>query len=139
MREMIGFCGLDCEKCQARIATKNNDDKLRKQVADEWSKLNGILITPEMINCDGCRVNGVKTPFCDKLCTIRQCALKNEKRNVRRLLASQHLRQGCNDNCKQQRSVGKSKMQIIQSNLRRKIREKSFADFFIKHKILNEN
>lgn len=53
MRELIGFCGLDCEKCQARIATKNNDDKLRKQVADEWSKLNGILITPEMINCDG--------------------------------------------------------------------------------------
>ena len=27
MRELIGFCGLDCEKCQARIATKNNDDK----------------------------------------------------------------------------------------------------------------
>lgn len=79
MRELIGFCGLDCEKCQARIATKNNDDKLRKQVADEWSKLNGILITHEMINCDGCRVNGVKTPFCDKLCAIRQCALKNEK------------------------------------------------------------
>ena len=79
MRELIGFCGLDCEKCQARIATKNNDDKLRKQVADEWSKLNGILITPEMINCDGCRVNGVKTPFCDKLCTIQQCALKNGK------------------------------------------------------------
>ena len=76
---MIGFCGLDCEKCQARIATRNNDDKLRKQVADEWSKLNGILITPEMINCDGCRVNGVKTPFCDKLCTIRQCALKKGK------------------------------------------------------------
>lgn len=82
MREMIGFCGLDCEKCQARIATKNNDDKLRKQVADEWSKLNGILITPEMINCDGCRVNGVKTPFCDKLCTIRQCALKNKKKRA---------------------------------------------------------
>lgn len=82
MREMIGFCGLDCEKCQARIATKNNDDKLRKQVADEWSKLNGALITPEMINCDGCRVNGVKTPFCDKLCAIRQCHLKTEKKRA---------------------------------------------------------
>lgn len=29
-----------------------------------------------MINCEGCRVDGVKTPFCDALCPIRQCALK---------------------------------------------------------------
>ena len=28
-----------------------------------------------MIRCDGCRVAGAKTVFCDSLCPIRQCAL----------------------------------------------------------------
>ena len=26
----IACCGLDCEKCDARLATINNDDKLKK-------------------------------------------------------------------------------------------------------------
>ena len=29
-----------------------------------------------MINCVGCRIDGVKTPYCDSLCPIRQCAPK---------------------------------------------------------------
>ena len=28
----------------------------------------------EMINCVGCRINGVKSPFCDSICPIRKCA-----------------------------------------------------------------
>lgn len=28
-----------------------------------------------MINCAGCRIDGVKTPYCDSLFPIRQCAL----------------------------------------------------------------
>lgn len=78
MKELIGFCGLDCEMCEARIATLNNDDGLRRKVAAEWSALNGVEITPEMINCEGCRVDGRKTVFCDSLCRIRQCALKKK-------------------------------------------------------------
>ena len=31
-----------------------------------------------MINCTGCRVDGVKTIFCDSICQIRQCALVKE-------------------------------------------------------------
>ena len=75
MDSLIAYCGLDCAKCEARIATITNDNKLRAEVAKKWSELNGIEITPEMINCEGCRVDGVKTIFCDKLCEIRQCAL----------------------------------------------------------------
>ena len=75
MKGLIAFCGLDCEKCDAFIATKNNDDGLREKTAKYWSELNGVEITPEMINCEGCRVNGVKTVYCDSLCPIRQCAL----------------------------------------------------------------
>ncbi len=75
MKTMIAYCGLDCEKCEARIATVNNDDALRVKVAKEWSELNKVEITPEMINCDGCRVDGAKTPFCAHLCPIRRCAV----------------------------------------------------------------
>ena len=53
----------------------NDDDALREKVAALWSELNGVEIKPEMINCVGCRVDGVKTPYCESLCPIRQCAL----------------------------------------------------------------
>jgi hypothetical protein len=53
----------------------NNDDALRQRVAREWSELNGVEITAEMINCLGCRIDGVKTPYCESLCPIRQCAM----------------------------------------------------------------
>lgn len=75
MKNNIAYCGLNCEACEARIATINNDDKLRDEVAKKWSAMNGVTITPEMINCVGCRGNGVKTPYCESLCPIRQCAI----------------------------------------------------------------
>ena len=53
----------------------NNDEALCRRVAALWSELNGVEITPEMINCVGCRVDGVKTPYCEALCPIRRCAL----------------------------------------------------------------
>jgi hypothetical protein len=76
MNNMIAFCGLDCEKCDAYIATKNDDQALREKTAKLWSELNNAPILPEHINCDGCRANGRKTVFCESLCNIRQCALK---------------------------------------------------------------
>ena len=73
MNQLIACCGLDCEKCDARIATITNDDTLREKTAALWTELNGVTITPEMINCTGCRVKGAKTPFCDSLCQIHNC------------------------------------------------------------------
>ena len=73
MDKLTACCGLDCEKCDARTATLTNDDALRERTAALWTKLNGVTITPEMINCTGCRTEGAKTPFCDRLCPIRGC------------------------------------------------------------------
>ena len=78
MKEMIAFCGLDCEKCEARIATINDDNNLRKKVADKWSKLNNIEILPEHINCLGCRGEGPKTYYCSDLCEIRKCVMSKK-------------------------------------------------------------
>ena len=75
MKDLIAYCGLDCERCEARTATLHDDNALREKVAKHWSELNGVEITPAMINCAGCRVDGVKTPYCDSICPIRQCAV----------------------------------------------------------------
>ena len=75
MNDYIAFCGLNCETCEARLATVANDEALRRKVAKEWSELNGVLITPEMINCFGCRKDGAKTLYCESLCPIRRCAI----------------------------------------------------------------
>lgn len=76
MNKMIAYCGLDCEKCDAYLATINDDQALRQKTAKLWAELNNAPILPEHINCEGCRVEGIKTVFCDSMCGIRQCALR---------------------------------------------------------------
>lgn len=46
MKERIGFCGLDCEKCDAYIATVNDDQALREKTAKLWAELNNAPILP---------------------------------------------------------------------------------------------
>ena len=76
MKDMIAYCGLDCEKCDAYLATKNDDQMLREKTARLWAELNHAPILPEHINCQGCRAEGIKTVFCDSLCAVRRCARK---------------------------------------------------------------
>ncbi len=72
-KRFIAYCGLNCEQCDARLATVTHDEELRAKVAKEWSEMNGIEITPDMLHCVGCRISGVKTPYCESLCPIRKC------------------------------------------------------------------
>ena len=44
MKKMIAYCGLDCEKCDAYIATINDNQELRKKTAKLWAELNLSLI-----------------------------------------------------------------------------------------------
>ena len=66
MKTMIAYCGLDCEKCDAYLATIHDDRALREKTAKLWSELNQITILPD----------GRKTVYCDQLCQIRRCAMK---------------------------------------------------------------
>lgn len=75
MNNLIAYCGLDCGECDAYIATRNNDQALRERTARLWSELNGTTILPEHINCQGCRMDGAKTVFCEQMCQIRPCAM----------------------------------------------------------------
>jgi hypothetical protein len=73
MEKLISCCGLDCATCDARIATIENNDELRKATAANWTKMfNSPEIPFESINCTGCRMEGVKFSYCES-CNIRKC------------------------------------------------------------------
>lgn len=74
MRPNIAYCGLDCEQCDAYIATLHDDQALREKTAKLWAELNHAPILPEHIHCQGCRADGAKTVFCEQLCAVRRCA-----------------------------------------------------------------
>ena len=74
MEKLISCCGLNCASCEARIATLANDDELRRQTAEKWRVMyNSPDITPEMINCTGCREEGAKIGHWAE-CGMRACA-----------------------------------------------------------------
>jgi hypothetical protein len=54
MGKMVAFCGLVCTDCKAFIATQEDDEAERRNVAEAWSKAFGKDIKPEEIDCDGC-------------------------------------------------------------------------------------
>jgi hypothetical protein len=78
---MIAFCGLNCTKCDAFIATANNDNVLRAKVAKEWTGAYNIQINPEYINCTGCHSTGIKVHYCENICEIRKCATSRKIEN----------------------------------------------------------
>lgn len=78
MKNRIAYCGLDCQKCDAYIATVNDDLILKEKTAELWSKLNNANISSDMINCMGCKSDGIKSMYCKYLCEIRKCAKVND-------------------------------------------------------------
>ena len=75
MKNLIACCGIDCENCDARIATISNDNALREETAKKWSVMyDAPDFTAESINCLGCRVDGVRIAHCND-CEIRNCVI----------------------------------------------------------------
>jgi hypothetical protein len=73
MNKLIACCGLDCESCEARIATVHDDDRMRQTTVEKWSAMYSAQnLTLDMINCTGCREDGVKYNHCTD-CEIRKC------------------------------------------------------------------
>lgn len=81
MGKIIAFCGIDCSECKALIATRKNDNILRREIAEEWSKMFGHEIKPEEINCIGClTVDGPHINYCS-FCEIRKCGIEKGVKN----------------------------------------------------------
>jgi hypothetical protein len=73
MPEMIAYCGLDCNKCDAFIATREEDSERKKEMADRWTKSLNVEFRPEDIDCTGCMSDKI-SGWCTKVCKIRPCA-----------------------------------------------------------------
>jgi hypothetical protein len=78
--EMIAYCGLACHKCGAFLATINNDNEKRKEVAAAWSKLYNFVIKPEEVNCRGCLSHNTLFMHC-QVCAIRKCGQEKGVKN----------------------------------------------------------
>jgi len=78
---MIAYCGIDCSKCEAYLATQENNDTKRKEVAEKWSVQYNTAIRPEQINCNGCKSDGAKFFFADTMCEIRKCNIERANAN----------------------------------------------------------
>jgi hypothetical protein len=80
MKKIISYCGIVCSECAAYIATKNNDDNKKQEIAVQWSKQFGHDMKPEDVNCTGCTPSrGKKLNYC-AVCEIRKCG--REKKAV---------------------------------------------------------
>ena len=81
MNEMVSFCGLLCNECVAFIATKNDDDEKRAEVARLWSKQYNVDVKPEDINCDGCISDSERLFSHCRVCEIRKCGKEKDLQN----------------------------------------------------------
>lgn len=79
MNKIIACCGLECSSCDAYIATRNNDDNLRRKTAENWSKMYNANIEAKDINCLGCG-SEVLFSHCFE-CDIRKCNIDKSQEN----------------------------------------------------------
>ena len=75
---MIAVCGLLCNQCDAFIATWNDDDEKRAEVARRWSKRNHHNIELADINCLGCTSDSDCLFGRCRVCEIRKCAKEKQ-------------------------------------------------------------
>jgi hypothetical protein len=80
MEKMMAYCGLVCTDCKAYIATQQDDNELRRAVAEEWGKEYNYEFKIEDINCDGCTATGRLVGYCH-VCPIRSCGQEKEIEN----------------------------------------------------------
>lgn len=73
MTELIAPCGIDCQICDAYIATQTGDTALRQKLAENYLKNFGKEIPLDQLACDGCGEKGSHIGFC-AVCEIRACA-----------------------------------------------------------------
>jgi hypothetical protein len=82
MAEIIAYCGLVCNECPGYIATINDDDKKRSEVAKMWSEEYGGEMKTEDINCLGCTSGDeVLLDYAKNACAIRECGIEKDVEN----------------------------------------------------------
>lgn len=76
MKNTIAYCGLDFKKCNAYLATINNDQALRERTARLWSKLNSVSILSDTSTVKGAVQTGEN---CILRAAMRHSSMCHEK------------------------------------------------------------
>ncbi|MFA4986963.1 MAG: DUF3795 domain-containing protein [Candidatus Brocadiia bacterium] len=77
----MAYCGIECSKCEAYLATVANDDALRAKVAEKWGAQFNPDIKPADINCMGCTSTSEPVFQWCRMCPIRACATERKVPN----------------------------------------------------------
>ncbi len=79
MNQLIAFCGLDCAKCEAYIATQANDEAAQERLLAKWRvEYNSPTMTLAAVTCDGCTtVSGRAGGYCAE-CPVRACGRERQ-------------------------------------------------------------
>lgn len=78
---IVAYCGIPCSDCPAYIATRKNDDALRRETAKKWSEMFKADIKPQDINCDGCPTDSERIFNHCRVCEIRKCGREKKVKN----------------------------------------------------------
>jgi len=79
LEDIIAYCGINCSKCPAYVATQNNDIKAIKELSKKWST-ETMIFKPKDIYCDGCNAETRIFYWCTQ-CNIRICCKEKEIEN----------------------------------------------------------
>jgi len=73
---MIAYCGIKCSDCGILLATRDDKEESRREVAKTWSEKFRWNLKPEDINCDGCLSEGSRLFNYCETCGVRECAME---------------------------------------------------------------
>lgn len=73
---LVAYCGLDCSKCPAYIATQKDDQEGLAKTAADWSARFNVDVKPADVVCDGCATPSPKKASYCNICEIRNCAIE---------------------------------------------------------------
>ncbi len=75
MSSGLSYCGLNCARCPVYVASPEQR-RSRLGLAEQWSSLLKLDITPEQITCLGCQApEGPGIAICQD-CEVRRCGRK---------------------------------------------------------------
>lgn len=79
MERIIAYCGLVCNDCPIFIATRENNEQKKIELANQYTS-EEYKVTPDDINCTGCTSDSDIFKFCLE-CDIRLCGIGREISN----------------------------------------------------------
>ena len=76
---LVGYCGINCSKCEIYIASTNNDEKVKQKLVEDIKYFTGLDIKSQEFNCLGCRHPKSKhKEFMGINCELYKCASKKD-------------------------------------------------------------